>query len=180
MKSLKFGEGMKIIQGQYPDYVILAKNGIFYNAIGENAILLNQEFELTKICFGKKICKVGIPEQKIEELKKKLREKNYKFIVYYYTKGEYKDSEEQFVEIDRKDEGKKINKVKEVNCDECEYFLKLQKRNEWVNPIIEQKIRVKNTQENDLYQLLQKKQEIEVKLQELTHIVHHMLQEKNE
>ena len=177
---MKFEEGMKIIEEQYPDYVILAKNGIFYNAIGENAILLNQESELTKICFGKKICKVGIPEQKIEELKKKLREKNYKFIIYYYTKGEYKDIEEQFVEIDRKDEGKIIDKAKEFCCDKCDYFLKLKKRNEWVNHIIEQEIKVKNTQEKDLCKLLQKKEEIDEKLQELTHIVHHMLQEKNE
>lgn len=50
VKLLGFGEGIKIIQEQYPGYVILAKNGIFYNAIGEDAILLNQEFGLTKIC----------------------------------------------------------------------------------------------------------------------------------
>ena len=62
---MKLQEGIKILQEKYQKHIILVKNGLFYNAIGEDAIALSKEFGLVKICFAKEICKIGINENKI-------------------------------------------------------------------------------------------------------------------
>ena len=50
--NLKLKEGIKILKNKYPEHIILVKNGLFYNAIGKDAILLSNKVEFTKICFA--------------------------------------------------------------------------------------------------------------------------------
>lgn len=57
---MKLNEGLKILKKKYPEYIILVKNGLFYNVVGTDAIILSREFNLVKICFTKEVCKVGI------------------------------------------------------------------------------------------------------------------------
>ena len=81
------------------------------------------------ICFSKEICKVGINENKINDFTVKLIKKNYKYIIYDYIKGDFKDIDEQFVEKERKDEGIIIEKEKYiVNCPSCEYYKRIKQR----------------------------------------------------
>ena len=122
-------EGIKILQENYPEYIILVKNGVFYNAIGKDAIIISKEFGLKTICFSKKICKVGINENRITEFTVKLIKKNYKYIIYDYIKGNFKDIDEQFIEKERKDEGIILEKEKYiVNCTSCKYYKRVKQK----------------------------------------------------
>ena len=49
---MKLMEGIKILQKNYSEYIILVKNGLFYNDIGKYAILLSKEIGLKKIYFS--------------------------------------------------------------------------------------------------------------------------------
>ena len=99
---MKLKEGIEILKVQYPEHIILVQNGLFYIAIGDDAIILSQEFELSKICFSKGVCKIGILESSIKEFEIELINKNYKYIIYNTNKGKFKNIEEKFIEISEK------------------------------------------------------------------------------
>lgn len=46
--------------------------------------------------------KEGINEYNIKEFLAQLIQENYKYIVYDYSKGDFKDIEEQFIEIQKR------------------------------------------------------------------------------
>ena len=126
---MKLKEGLEILKREYPEHIILVKNGLFYIATGEDAILLSKEFDLAKICFAKEVCKIGILENSIKKFENKLIRKNYKYIIYNSNKGEFKNIEEKFIEIARKDDGdaKQIENLK-VDCLNCKYYKKKKQR----------------------------------------------------
>lgn len=129
MRNLKLKEGIGILKGKYPEHIILVKNGLFYIATGEDAIILSKEFELSKICFAKQVCKIGILENYIREFETKLKKKNYKYIIYNSYKGNFKNIEEKFIEISRKDDGeaKQIQNLN-LDCLNCNYYKKRKQR----------------------------------------------------
>ena len=178
---MKLNEGLKILKKKYPEYIILVKNGLFYNAVGTDAIILSREFNLVKICFTKEVCKVGINENKIEDFTKKLIKENYKYIIYNYNKGDFKDIEEQFVEIERKDNGITFEKEKiKIDCLNCEYN-KRKKQREKVNLPVNKICEIyKETDKiakgkKEFIKIFNKKKELEQDLQNITKITNDYL-----
>ena len=166
---MKLMEGFKILEKQYPGYIILIKNGIFYNAIGKDAIILSQEFNLNKICFTKDKCKIGINENKIYEFTAELIKNNYKYIIFQYTKGDFKDIEEQFIEKTRRDEGRSTEAIQiEKDCTKCEYNKRIEKRSKMsIEPnrmweiYHEAEQQAKGKSKSELGRIFQKKKQIE-------------------
>jgi DNA mismatch repair ATPase MutS len=87
---MKFNKGVIKMQEQNPGYIILVRNGIFYTALGKDAVVLSEEFNQKQTCGGNNICKCGINIKNLEDFIEKLEERNYKYIVYDYVQGEKK------------------------------------------------------------------------------------------
>lgn len=178
---MKLQEGIKILQEKYPKHIILVKNGLFYNAIGKDAIALSKEFELVKICFAKEICKIGINENKINEFTVELIKKNYNYILYNYNKGEFNDIDEQFIELERKDNGIPINKENiYLDCLNCEYYKRIQERDKIklpANKMVEIYNEAQNEAKNkkEFVKIFNKKKELEQYLQNITKITNDYL-----
>jgi len=75
---------LEILQEKNRNKIVLIKTGVFYTATGKDAIFLNKVFELKCICFKKGICKVGIPESRLEYYLRKLEKLNIAYIVYNF------------------------------------------------------------------------------------------------
>lgn len=73
---------MKILQEKHKNEVVLIKLGVFYTAIGKDAVFLNKQLSLKCICFKNQVCKIGIPENRIEHYLGKLKNLNVAYIVY--------------------------------------------------------------------------------------------------
>lgn len=56
---------LEILKAKNKEKVVLIKLGPFYVATGSDAVFLNKQLGLKCICFKKKICKIGIPENRI-------------------------------------------------------------------------------------------------------------------
>ena len=144
---MKLNEGLKILKKKYPEYIILVKNGLFYNAVGTDAIILSREFNLVKICFT----------------------------------GDFKDIEEQFVEIERKDNGITFEKENiKIDCLNCEYN-KRKKQREKVNLPANKICEIyKETDQiakgkKEFIKIFNKKKELEQDLQNITKITNDYL-----
>lgn len=178
---MKLKEGIEKLQEKYPEYIILVKNGLFYNAVGKDAILLSKEFELVKICFAKEICKIGINENKITEFTTELIKKNYKYIIYSYTKGDFKDIEEQFIEVERKDDGITLEKKNlKLDCLNCEYYKRKCRRGEIELPANKMYEIYKETEKEtkgkkEFIKIFNKKKELEQDLQRISKITNDYL-----
>lgn len=68
------------MKNKYPEHMILVKNGIFYNVIGKDALVLEKELEMKKTCFSVNSCKCGISVKSIKSFIEKLENKNLKYI----------------------------------------------------------------------------------------------------
>ena len=116
---MKFEQGIIILKKANPNHLIIAKCGIFYYAIGNDALIIEKELKLKKTCLKKYMCKVGILEKALKENLEILRKKEYKYIVYQYSKNQYLSFDEQFVELCRNDFGnKKIDNIY-FSCEDC-------------------------------------------------------------
>ena len=56
---MTFSNKIYELQGKYPRDIILIKNGIFFVAVGKDALFLNEKLKPKCTCFGNEICKVG-------------------------------------------------------------------------------------------------------------------------
>lgn len=121
---MKFYEFVEKLQKEYSGKIILIKNGTFFNAIGKDAIVLENVTGIKRTCFAKGICKCGFPvyyyEQNLDKFKQRLQETKMSVIVF----DEKKDG--KYVYKDRKYDilfeikGKTINETrKNLNCLEC-------------------------------------------------------------
>lgn len=134
---MKFEQGMIILKKENPQHIIITKCGIFYYAIGNDALILEKVLKLKKICFKKYICKVGIIEKNLSKSLQILKNEGFKYIVYQYNKDNYLGFEEQFVKIYQNDEGiKELQKI-QIDCKKCLNW-KNQKNNEYINNKSEQ------------------------------------------
>ena len=122
---MKFNEGVIKMQEQNQGYILLIRNGIFYTALGKDAVVLSEELNQKQTCGGKNICKCGISINNLEVFTEELEKKNYKYIVYDFVQGENLSLEEQFIPVLRKDEGIEVTETrKQFECEKCWYWNK--------------------------------------------------------
>ena len=111
---MRFSNMLEILQEKNKESIVLIKSGIFYIATGKDAIFLNKEFNLKCICFKKEICKIGIPESRLDYYLRKLEKINISYIVYHF------DSNKELLTEKYNYKGKYHNKLnKNKNCSIC-------------------------------------------------------------
>ena len=76
---------LELLQEKNKGYIILANAGAFYLARGKDAVKLNEILGLKLLCMEPEVCKIGIPVNSIETYMKKIEEKKYSYIVYYFN-----------------------------------------------------------------------------------------------
>ena len=121
---MKFYEFILKLQELNPDKIIMIKAGAFFNSVGKDAIILEHVLGFKRTCFAKGLCKVGMPvtyvRENMEEVKKRLKEKNVSVIIYDEMKGgKYKFGHKEYgilFEIN----GNNIKEERKcLNCKEC-------------------------------------------------------------
>ena len=119
-----FSKMLELLQEKNKGYIILANAGAFYLARGKDAVKLNEILGLKLVCMEPEVCKIGIPVNSIETYMKKLEEKEYSYIVYYFNQQTNR------LEIIKKYTGKYKNaETKEKkNCYICKNTVKVYKK----------------------------------------------------
>ncbi|MDO5556569.1 MAG: hypothetical protein Q4G09_08320 [Clostridia bacterium] len=84
---MKFHEVVEKVQSENPGYIVLIRSGIFFVAVGKDAIMLNKLFNFKLICFKEKTCKCGIPVSSMKNYIPKFKQTGYSFLIYDYTDG---------------------------------------------------------------------------------------------
>ena len=102
------------LQKENEGSIIIAKNGIFFVAIGKDAIILNEELGLKLTCMRKELCKVGFLVKNVEKYIEKLEKLGYSFILY--VKNE-KDELEEIYRYKGKNTEETRNCLKCVDCE---------------------------------------------------------------
>ncbi len=111
---MKFVQEIEKLQKENEESIIIAKNGIFFVAIGKDAITLHEQLNLKLTCMKKELCKVGFLVKNVEKYIQKLEEIGYSFILY--VKNEKDELEEIY-----KFKGKNIEETRKcLECTNCE------------------------------------------------------------
>lgn len=84
---MKFLEEVEKLQEEYKGYIILVKCGIFFNAIGKDAVVLHEKFGLHTICMKEKICKCGIAVSQINKFMELMQKNKMSFVICLYDKN---------------------------------------------------------------------------------------------
>lgn len=123
---MTFSDKIFELQCKYPHDVILIKNGIFFVAVGKDALFLNEKLKLKCTCFGNEICKIGFLVKSAENYINNMKKIGISFRMYILN--ENKDEELIF-----KNEGNISNpyNTKSNKCNECN------KKKETENDVIE-------------------------------------------
>jgi len=111
---MSFSNMLEILQKKNKDKIVLIKAGIFYIAVGKDAVFLNEQLKLKCVCFKEGICKVGIPESRLEYYLKKLEKLNLSYIVYQFNS----EKEELIQKYENLGKGHKEER-KNRNCLTC-------------------------------------------------------------
>ena len=84
---MKFLEMVEALQEEEKNLnkIILVKCGVFFVAIGKDAILLHEILGLNVTCIKPSICKVGIPISNCIKYTDKLEKVGYGYILYDYN-----------------------------------------------------------------------------------------------
>lgn len=111
---MKYCELVKILRQENKGKMLLINAGIFYIAIEEDAVLLNNKLKLKCSCFQKNTCKVGVPINVIDKYLEKIENLGYSYIVYNL------DKEKEELKVVKEFKGK-LNKTKKknINCLIC-------------------------------------------------------------
>ena len=121
---MKFYEFIEYLQKVNPDKVIMVKSGVFFNAIGRDAIILEKVLGFKRTCHAKFLCKCGLPvpyvRENIKKVEKRLKEKNISIAIYDEMKGgRYKYNEKTF-DILLEIEGESVKEDrKNLDCTKC-------------------------------------------------------------
>ena len=113
---MKFEKIIKKLQEENEGYVILIRCGIFFVAIGKDAVFMQQQYGLSTLCFKEGICKNGIVLKSMEKFIPKFKESGYSYKIYNYEKetGNIKE----ILRID----GKLLEEtVENMGCSKCQY-----------------------------------------------------------
>lgn len=108
---MKYLDLVEKLQRNNQGYIVIIKNGIFFIAVGKDAIVLNKELGLKVTCMKSGMCKVGFLAKTLEKYIKKLEELNKSFIIYTYDKE--LEQEEQIYKY----EGEKVEEKR--TCKDC-------------------------------------------------------------
>lgn len=81
---MSFSNMLEILQEKNKNLIVLIRLGVFYIATGKDAVFLNKELGLKCICYKNQVCKIGIPENRIEYYLRKLEKINIGYIVYCF------------------------------------------------------------------------------------------------
>lgn len=109
---------------------MLIRVGVFYIATGKDAVYLSRKLNLKCVCFKKEICKIGIPELRIEYYLRKLEKLNMSYIVYHF------DNQNEEIIEKYKNDGKYHNeKQNNNNCLLCKGIRAYQKEDKYINAI---------------------------------------------
>ena len=111
---MKFVQEVEKIQKENEGSIILAKNGIFFVAIGKDTIILHEELGLKLTCMRKELCKVGFLVKNVEKYITKLEEIGYSF--FLYVKNE-KDELEAIYRYKGKNTKETRNCLECMNCE---------------------------------------------------------------
>ena len=84
---MKFIEEIKKLQEEFKGHVVLVKCGIFYTAIGKDAIILHGLLGMHLICMKEKLCKSGVLDKNIDKFIKEMDERNLSFVICDYDKN---------------------------------------------------------------------------------------------
>ena len=115
-KMSKYYEIVKKLQEENKGKIVLVRNGIFYCAIGKDAVLLHNILGYIPVCFKEGVCKCGIPTNGIEIAIPRLIRSGYGFIIYDYEKENKTTKEILRIEGRYVDE-----KENNINCKKCWY-----------------------------------------------------------
>lgn len=85
---MKFTDLVYKLQKENEGTVILVKNGIFFVAIGKDAIFLNEKIGLKRTCMKDQLCKVGFSIQSSEKYMRLLEENNISYKLYQIDKSQ--------------------------------------------------------------------------------------------
>ena len=111
---MSFSQMLKILREENKEKIVFINAGIFYIAIEEDAVLLNNKLKLKCTCFQKNTCKVGVPINTINKYLEKIEELDYSYIVYKL------DKEKEELKVIKEFQGKQNKtKRKNINCLLC-------------------------------------------------------------
>ena len=111
---MKFVEEVEKLQEENPGYLVLVKSGIFFVAIGKDAITLNETLGLKLTCMKKELCKVGFQVKNVEKYIKKLEDAGNSFMLY--VRNEKNELEEIY-----RFSGKEVSEIRgSLECLKCE------------------------------------------------------------
>ena len=119
-----FSKMLELLQEKNKGYIILANTGAFYLARGKDAVKLNEILGLKLLCMEPEVCKIGIPVNSTETYMKKIEEKEYSYIVYYFNQQTNR------LEVIKKYTGKNKNTEtnEKKNCYICQNTVKVYKK----------------------------------------------------
>ena len=64
---MKFYDVVEELQKDNKGYIVLVRCGIFFTAIGKDAVILQSLFGLAPVCIKKNVCKCGFPVIKVNK-----------------------------------------------------------------------------------------------------------------
>ena len=85
-KKIKFLEILK--EEKNDGFIILIMCGEFFVAVGKDAMILSKWLGLKRICMKENLCKIVIPLSSIYDYIKKIKNLDYSFVIYNYSKDE--------------------------------------------------------------------------------------------
>lgn len=111
---MSFSSMLEILKEKNKQSIVLIKLGVFYVATGKDAVFFNKELGLKCVCFKNQVCKIGIPEMRIEHYLRKLEKMNISYIVYHFD-----NKKEQLIEKYRYEGNYHKEKKENKNCLLC-------------------------------------------------------------
>jgi len=112
--NLKYIELIEKLQQKNKEKIVLIKNGIFFVAIGKDAIELNKLLGLQLTCMKTGLCKVGFQTKSLEKYIEKIKATKKSFVIYIYNKE--KEEEEKIFEYT----GEPVTETRKCNnCNNC-------------------------------------------------------------
>lgn len=81
---MKYTDLILKLQNENYGKLILMKNGIFFTAIGKDAVALNEALDLKLTCMKDGLCKAGFQVKSFEKYIRKMKDVNISFAMYTY------------------------------------------------------------------------------------------------
>ena len=78
---MSYLELMKKLCKENKGYIVIMRSGVFFTAIGANAIKLSEIFGFKLLCISEGICKCSFPKTALEEYTIKMKKSNYSYLI---------------------------------------------------------------------------------------------------